>query len=242
MIYLYISLIIISQCVWMFTKNIYRVLGVMGREKLIIETYASGPYQTNAYLVVCNATKSAIVIDPSLGSEKRIQKKIEAEEIDLKAIWLTHSHWDHIADCSAFRKSHGASLPIHVHFLDQDNLIKPGSDGIPSPITISAEKPTSLFREGSFLECGDFQFQVLHTPGHSPGSVCFLDLNSKILFTGDTLFQGTYGNVSFPTSSPKEMVSSLKRLSLLDPDDLIIYPGHGPSSTLAREKVWLIRR
>ncbi len=203
-------------------------------------TCTSGPVQTNTYLLTCHTTKQAVVIDPSFQSEPIISEQLLTHNAQLAGIWLTHSHWDHIADCTAFRKRYGKDLPIHLHFLDSENLIQPGSDGLPIPIPLSSESPSYVFREGSILECGKIRFQVLHTPGHSPGSSCFLELEGNTLFTGDTLFRGTYGNVSFPTSSPEEMVASLHKLVHLDREkDLCVYPGHGPKTRLEREKSWI---
>ncbi len=206
--------------------------------QLTISTYTCGPLETNCYLAVCRETKKTVIIDPAAGSEPQISKIIEEQELNLTGIWLTHSHWDHIVDCNAFRKKHGESLPISVHMLDKANLTSPGADGLPLPFPIEPIAPVQVFREGTILAVGTRHFQVFHTPGHSPGSCCFLQLGGDIFISGDTLFRGTYGNTSSPSSSPDQMRESLERIALL-PDHIVVYPGHGPKTTIQKEKGWM---
>ena len=125
-------------------------------------------------------------------------------------------------------------LPI----IDQKNLINPGSDGLPFWEKIEGCSPDELIYDGQEIKLQEFSFTVLHTPGHSFGSCCFYFKKEDYLFSGDTLFQGTYGNISFPTSEPKKMKNSLHRLSTL-PKETVVFPGHGLPTIIEEEK-WLL--
>lgn len=200
---------------------------------MFVHSFPSGPFSTNAYLVFCEKTKEGFVIDPSPGSFKPICQKIEALNIKPLAVLLTHSHWDHIADASFFVKER--TLPLFVHEEDRENLLLPGSDGLPLLVEIEGVEPTGFLKEGSLFPFGLFELHVIDTPGHSRGSVCFYEPSEKVLFSGDTLFCRTIGNLSFPTSAPDKMGASLKKLSLL-PEETLVYPGHGETTTIGDEK------
>src|SRR5205085_3035340 len=124
--------------------------------------------------------------------------------LSVKKILLTHSHWDHIADVMPLKEKF--HLPVYVHALDAPNLQQPGADGLPCWLTISGVQPDVLLEEGMEVPIGKLMFKVLHTPGHSPGCVCFYESSQHVLFSGDTLFKGTIGNLSFPTSQPSLMM------------------------------------
>ena len=203
---------------------------------MFIQVFPSGPYSTNAYLAVCPATLHTAIIDPAPSSFEKISSFIKDRGFVPKAILLTHSHWDHIADVAAFQAAY--SIPVYIHSLDVPNLEKPGADGLPFWIPISPVKPDVLFEENGQVQIGHLNFQVIHTPGHSPGSSCFYEKSHGVLFSGDTLFQGTMGNVSFPTSEPKKMRSSLAKLSQL-PQETRVLPGHGDETTIGKEANWL---
>ncbi len=208
-----------------------------------IHTITSGPFLTNTYVVFTDHEKIASIIDPSHGSASLIDSFLREKNLSLTAIWLTHSHWDHIADAHALQKGHSKEtlLPLYVHVFDEENVINPGADGLPLYFPINPSIPTHLFRHGDVLPLGKESFKVIHTPGHSPGSSCFLHEEASILFTGDTLFKGTYGNISFPTSSPEAMKESLQQLIQMKEDrrPLKIFPGHGETSFLREEKKWI---
>lgn len=197
--------------------------------------FSSGPLATNAYLLYCPATKIAAIIDPAPESKDSIVAFIEKEQLIPEKILLTHTHFDHIADVAALKKKY--PLKTYVHSLDAPNLKNPGSDGLPIFMPIEPVSPDVLLKEGDILEVGNLKVKVIHTPGHSPGSVCLYLPEQNILFSGDTLFKGTIGNLSFPTAQPSLMWNSLKKLSMLDPKTKV-YPGHGPSTTIGGEP-WL---
>ncbi|MBS0615280.1 MAG: MBL fold metallo-hydrolase [Verrucomicrobia bacterium] len=202
---------------------------------MFLEVHASGPADTNCILLGCPVTKSAALIDAPAGCLPWVTKHVKKHQLSLEKLLLTHSHWDHIADSKAL-KDH-FSLDIYVHPEDAGNLENPGSDGLPLLFDIDGVKPDHFLKDGMILTIGSLSLQVLDTPGHTPGCVCFWLPEQKILISGDTLFQGTIGNLSFPTARPSLMWSSLKKLASLPPDTHVI-PGHGPPTTLSAES-WI---
>lgn len=202
---------------------------------MILEIFCSGPAFTNAVLLGCTRTKEAAIIDAPAGSGDMLIDRVEALGLDLKMLLLTHSHWDHFADMAYLKKK--MSAPLYVHELDAPNLKKPGADHLPMLIPIQAVEPTGFLGDGQILTLGTFKIEVIHTPGHSPGSVCFYIQEKQILISGDTLFRGTIGNISFPTSSPDKMWESLAKLAKLPPATRVI-PGHGDETTIGAES-WL---
>ena len=199
-----------------------------------VEVFTGGPFETNSYLLIEN--NNCLLIDPTFGSYDFFISNIEKNNLTPLAIILTHSHIDHIADVAKIKKH--LKIKVYVHPLDQKNLINPGSDGLPFWEKIEGCSPDELIYDGQEINLQEFSFTVLHTPGHSFGSCCFYFKQEDYLFSGDTLFQGTYGNISFPTSEPKKMKTSLHRLSTL-PKETVVFPGHGLPTTIEEEK-WLL--
>lgn len=202
-----------------------------------IQAFPSGPFETNAYLVSCPFTKEAAIIDPAPGSFQSIENFLEQHQLTPTKILLTHTHWDHIGDVYPLKEKY--SLPVYVHEYDAFNLENPGSDGLPCWIPIEGVIPEHLIKEGEKISVGNLVFEVIETPGHTPGGVCFYSKEKQVLFSGDTLFRGTIGNLSFPTSRPHLMWQSLTKLSALPPQTRV-FPGHGPETTIGSEK-WLER-
>lgn len=203
---------------------------------MIIQVFPSGPFSTNAYVAACVHTREAAIIDPAPDSALKIESFLSEQNLKPQKILLTHSHWDHIADVRPLKEKY--HIPVFIHPLDAPNLQQPGADGLPCWINISSVQPDDFLEEGKAVKIGKLSFQVLHTPGHSPGCVCFFEPQQEVLFSGDTLFQGTIGNLSFPTSQPSLMRSSLAKLAQLPPQTRL-FPGHGPSTTIQAESEWL---
>ena len=204
---------------------------------MFIRILPSGPFATNAYVLGCQSTKEAVIVDPGVSSVKSILSTIKDEALLPKKILLTHSHWDHIGDVAVLQKQ--LNIPVYIHEKDAPNLISPGSDLLPMTTYIQGTNPDGYFDEGDEIWVGLIKFIVIHTPGHTPGSVCFYSEDEKILISGDTLFKGSIGNLSFPTSQPDLMWTSLKKLEKL-PAETKVYPGHGPFTTIGKES-WLPR-
>jgi glyoxylase-like metal-dependent hydrolase (beta-lactamase superfamily II) len=202
---------------------------------MIIKAIPSGPFETNAYIVVCLNSLTALIIDPAPDSADAIISYLAENNLKPEKILLTHSHWDHIADVASLKKLY--DIPVFIHPDDIKNLEIPGSDGLPCWIEIEGVKADGFLNEGDFITCGNLKFNVIHTPGHSPGCICLYEKDEKVLLSGDTLFKGSIGNLSFATARPKKMWESLKKLEKL-PGETKVYPGHGPSTTILSES-WL---
>jgi glyoxylase-like metal-dependent hydrolase (beta-lactamase superfamily II) len=202
---------------------------------MFLEVFPSGPADTNAYLIGCPTTKKAAVIDVPFDSTELILKRSEDLGLRIEMILLTHSHWDHTAEVAVLKKT--LNISVYIHQEDAGNLENPGSDQLPLFFPIQAVKPDEYLHEGQVLKLGALEIHVIHTPGHTPGGVCFYLPKESKLFSGDTLFRGTIGNISFPTSRPAMMWKSLKKLSTLPPET-IVYPGHGEPTTIKAEQ-WI---
>jgi glyoxylase-like metal-dependent hydrolase (beta-lactamase superfamily II) len=204
---------------------------------MIIHTIVSGPFQTNAYVISCPATSQAAIIDPAPGSAPAIIDYLTKNHLLASKILLTHSHWDHIADVAPLKNKY--KIPVYVHLLDANNVENPGSDGLPCWIDIEGTKPDHYVKVGEKIGVGNITFEVIETPGHTPGGICFYSQEEQLLFSGDTLFKGTIGNLSFPTARPSLMWGSLSKLARLPPDTRV-FPGHGEATTIGAEE-WLER-
>jgi hydroxyacylglutathione hydrolase len=202
-----------------------------------MECLAAGPLLTNVYLL--SSQQEAVVVDPAPESEQVLSTILKERGLVLTAVWITHSHWDHIAGCRSLVDEY--AVRVYVHKLDADNLLQPGSDGIPSFVSVRPVDGATYIADGDLLRCGSQEWIVMHTPGHSLGSVCFYNKQEGMLISGDTLFRGTMGNVSFPTSDPELMDETLHRLSQLPPETKV-YPGHGPPTTIQRERSWMVTK
>jgi len=202
---------------------------------MFIATLPSGPFETNAYVVACPLTQKAAIIDPGVDSFSKIKEVLENNHFIPTMILLTHSHWDHIAGVAELKQHY--SIPVYVHPDDHGNLLNPRSDGLPCPYHFPGVTADHLFKDKETITLGSLPFEIIETPGHTPGGVCFYFPSEKVLFSGDTLFHGSIGNLSFPTSRPELMWPSLKKLALLPPET-VVYPGHGPTTTIGHER-WL---
>jgi glyoxylase-like metal-dependent hydrolase (beta-lactamase superfamily II) len=197
-------------------------------------TRVVGPVATNLHLLADERTREAIAIDTAIPSLAWIAETLAARDWTLKLIVSTHGHWDHIGDNA--RVSDHTGAPIAVHPLDADRLSDPHP--LWAPFDIPPSVPAVELAEGGEIRFGSIRLQVLHTPGHTAGSVCLLAPEAGLLFSGDTLFAGSFGRVDLPGGDAIAMVESLDRLRGLD-DPLAVLPGHGPPTTIGRERPWL---
>ena len=202
---------------------------------MILEIFPSGPYLTNAIILACEITLQAVVIDPGVGSESVILDFAKKKNLKIEKILITHSHWDHMADVAPLKEKTKAK--VYINEEDAPNLEKPGADKLPLFFKIKGVKPDHFVKDKDVIKVGKLEIEVISTPGHSPGGVCYYLKKEKILFSGDTLFNGSIGNISFPLSEPTRMWQSLKKLSKL-PSETKVIPGHGETTTIGKEK-WL---
>lgn len=202
---------------------------------MIIHTFVCGPLATNSYLIGCEVTGKAAVIDPGMGAKDFFIESAKKSKLDIVHIYLTHSHFDHIADAALLKRETDAT--VYVHPLDAENLRNPGSDLIPFPMAIPPVVPDEFFQDNMDIMLGKLVLQVIHTPGHSPGGVVLFFPKEKTLFSGDTLFKGSIGTISLPSANPNDMWKSLKKIAGF-PGDTLVYPGHGGTTTITKEQ-WI---
>lgn len=162
-------------------------------------------------------------------------KNVKKHALHIEMLLLTHSHWDHIADAAFLKEKTNA--PLYVHEEDAENLKHPGSDCLPLFFSIQGAQPDGYLTDGQILTLGELSLHVIHTPGHTPGGVCFYLPLQETLLSGDTLFSGSIGSLSLPTAHAEQMWPSLKKLAAL-PKRTKVYPGHGGATTIEKES-WI---
>ena len=201
---------------------------MMSQRKFILKRFVVGSLGTNCYIIADAVTKEACLIDP--GSDANLIKIFIARQgLDLKFIINTHGHGDHIAANAHF------DVPIFIHKLDEDFLTDPNKNlsrmfmaGVVSP------KAGRLLQDGDLIKLGALEMKILHTPGHTPGSISVVV--DGIAFTGDALFAGSIGRTDFQYGDQGQLMHSITEKLFRLNDDTVIYPGHGESSTIGREK------
>lgn len=198
---------------------------------MTVDTFVRGPLENNVYLVADEASGEALVIDPAIGSEDLLEI-IAGRGLKLRWVVNTHGHFDHVGENAAFLAGTDAQLAIHRADLESLRQVK----GIAAFYGCSAEKspdPDRFLEDGDELVLGSHTFRVTHTPGHSPGGVCLI--GHGVAFVGDTVFEGSVGRTDLPGSSHEELMESLRKLSAL-PEETVVYAGHGPPTTIGKEK------
>jgi hydroxyacylglutathione hydrolase len=200
---------------------------------MILEHLVVGQLSSNCYVVGCDQTHKALVIDPG-GDADAILEAIEAHALQVTQIVLTHFHFDHVLAAGDVRAATGAVVAIHAS--EVQALQKPPAlFRFFSPESPSLKADLSL-QDGDILEVGTLRVEVLHTPGHSPGSISLWIEGEKVLFSGDLLFQRGVGRTDFPGSSAQDLLRSIRERVFALPDETVVYPGHGPSTTIDAEK------
>ena len=178
-----------------------------------IDKLQLGPFGTNAYVITCQQTKDSVVVDAPGEADKMLE---QLKGSNPKYILITHNHWDHLGAFSQLTSS--LNIPVAAHSADAANL--------PSP-------PDVLLKDGDSVSFGKIELKVLHTPGHTQGSLCFL--TGKYLISGDTIFPGGPGKTGSPAAL-EQIVQSLTGKIFILPDDTQVLPGHGDSTTLGKER------
>jgi glyoxylase-like metal-dependent hydrolase (beta-lactamase superfamily II) len=193
-----------------------------------------GPLATNVYVLADPSSREAIAIDTAIPCLDWISGALAERDWTLRLVISTHGHWDHTGANAAVAAHTGAKIAVHP--LDAHRLTNP--QPLYAPFEIPPCVPAVELAEGGEVRFGRIRLRVLHTPGHTEGSVCLLDADRGDLYSGDTLFPGGWGRVDFPGGSADEMVASIARLAELE-DRLHVLPGHGSATTIGRERPWM---
>lgn len=201
---------------------------------MIIETIPVGPLQVNCYVVGCEESGEGVVIDAG-GSVERLLARIGELGLTVRYLIATHGHFDHVGGNRAFLQATGVPLLIH----EKDAFLLPLASEAARSFGVTAENsppPDRYLTDGMVVEFGAQRLEVIHTPGHSPGGCCLYSPQAEALFTGDTLFNGSVGRTDLPGGSMETLMASIRQRLAILPDGTRVFPGHGPSSTIAIER------
>ena len=201
-------------------------------KELKIDTWAGDP--TNCYIIQDEESKETMVIDPA-GDVDKIVEMLDILKAKLKYIYITHCHGDHIGGVKQLKERYGGQIITERN--SAENLLNPDINlttyiGL-GGLTVDAD---ARIDEGDLLHLGELEFKVLHTPGHTSGSSCLYCEEEKLLFSGDTLFRGTWGRTDTPTGNFEDIINSITKKLMILPDETIVYPGHGKSTMIREEK------
>lgn len=214
----------------------YLILEMDAPKKIIHRLLPVGPLQCNCSILACAATREAVVIDPGDEAEK-IVSRLSEEGLRVKYLLHTHAHFDHVGGTGGVRKACGA--PVCLHEGDRELYANVPLQARLFGMTAEEPPPVEKWLEdGERLAFGDYSVETLHTPGHSPGSVCFRVWGNgeELLFSGDTLFQRSIGRTDLWGGSLDQLLQSVRRRLWTLDDDTPVYPGHGPATRIGEEK------
>lgn len=200
--------------------------------RLEIVQIPAGPIETNLFLVIEKASGRTMIVDAPPDSLDLAVREIEARSLSPELLVITHGHWDHIVDADALRDRY--RIPMLVHEGDRHKLEDP------SHTDLTGFSPDRTISDEDTLQLGEVSFEVLHTPGHSPGQVSLYCAEEAVMMGGDTLFPGGYGTIEIADASAEETVNTIRRLLDL-PDNVTVYTGHGLPTTIGVERHWMQR-
>jgi glyoxylase-like metal-dependent hydrolase (beta-lactamase superfamily II) len=201
-----------------------------------IDCLILGAFQTNCYVLRTNETaQNCLIIDTGLEADALVDF-LKAHRLNPAAVALTHGHADHIAGLVELRRRF-PGVKVYIHKLDAE-MLTGRKDNLSSMagISFSSEPADFSLEDGDTIEQANIKLDVLHTPGHTPGGVCLYSKNEGIIFAGDTLFADSVGRTDIPGGSETQLIKSIKQKLCTLPGQTIVYPGHGPATTIAKEK------
>ncbi len=188
---------------------------------------------TNVYIIQDEVSKETMVVDPGAEVDKIIEM-LDIINADLKYIYLTHCHGDHIGGVSELQRKKGGKILIHR--FDAEGLTNPDIS-LTNYLGIDASfEPDSRLNDGDLLHLGNLEFKVIHTPGHTKGGTSLYCEQEGFLISGDTLFRGTWGRTDLPTGSLEDIMNAITEKLMVLPDKTIVYPGHGKATMIKEEK------
>jgi hydroxyacylglutathione hydrolase len=199
--------------------------------KIVMNT--GGIAATNCFLVADEVEKKAVIFDAPDHTTGPLLDVAQREGWEIVGLWLTHGHFDHVADHEVIRSRYPAAK-ILIHKLDEPKLHKPGA-GFPLPIRIPPGKADGYVEDGQRLRLGRYEFEVIYTPGHAPGHVMYYCASEKVLIGGDLIIGGSVGRTDLPDSNHQQLIESIRRVMKL-PGETKLMPGHGEISTLDEER------
>jgi len=199
---------------------------------LIIKELVVGPLMANCFICGCSKTKEAVVIDPG-GDADTILLSLADAKLKVKYIINTHGHFDHVSANGKMKDATGADILIHP--LDAPMLEKLSSNAAFFGVSVENSPPCDqTLEEGDIVSFGDVTLKVIHTPGHTPGGISLY--SNGVVFVGDTLFAGSIGRTDFPGGNFNTLISSIKTKLFNMEDDIRVFSGHGPETSIGREK------
>ena len=199
-----------------------------------IERFVLGPIETNCYVVVNEDTKECFAVDMAYCPQEYVDH-IREQGYQMKALFLTHGHFDHIMGIDDVLNKYG-KMPVYVHEADKPMLEDPQQNMTMSCGFPYAYKGAQAVQDGQVLSLIGYEIKVLHTPGHTPGGCCYYIASEHVLISGDTLFQQSIGRTDFPGGSMSDLVRAVKEKLMILPEDTVVYPGHMGTTTIADEK------
>lgn len=202
---------------------------------MILEGFPVGPIQANCYIVGDETTRKGVIIDPGDEAE-RILSRVRQNELEIEIIFNTHGHFDHVGANKKVKEATGAKIAIHpddAHYLSKISQ----SAAVWGMFAEDSPPADLLLEDGQVIQVGGMRFQVLHTPGHSPGSVSLYMPDAELVFTGDLIFAGSIGRTDFPGGDYATLIQSVREKIFPLGDEVRILSGHGPVTTVGNEKL-----